>query len=557
MFIGVYGAIGQSLEGTHGIVGKGEVSCLKCHYGKYEEMVSTGHGQVIVDRMSTFEGLEPQPETYACIACHMKRDRWGIMGMTDFAAWYDNSSRYLYSDEMFSLGYTQILFPYGEGYQGVWVNSTATTTSWIFITLNTTTTGASIRTNFTFFDYAGNNNDTSVLLTESSPGYYTTNVTSIYPDYFSILMSSSSNLTAEFLTVTTDGVTYLVADSGKILTGEIYIAPLSTVGDLVSFIGPDLGKAEVDITTSYTALAPLRERRGRYIQSDFADDWNFHTGAYTTVLKMTEVWDNVRMINEQEFPRRGIPIDYMGIVGEKISCASTDTLCHATGQMINLAANGAIPDTRAAYGYQPYYMHTMTLSTASEAICGTCHAPMFSDGPQAHYGVQCYDCHTGHSNTINTPVNLGYTEGRSEDCWDCHPDWWEFMPTPLIPETENCYQSCHSMEPDVPKVHAAHIPDVESALAQNPDCSQCHQQQTCLDCHEPHPPKYDWTTLVETEISTDCETCHGDNPPLSTHEHIEDWQHPKPFPEIPGVECHDCHQDENGSLDFSICHFRN
>ncbi len=373
--IGAYGALGQEVNGTHAITGRGETSCLKCHYGKYEEMVGTGHGQKLVEdiaKQST--ALSEQPETYACIACHGKRDRWESFGMADWYPFYENTSANAYAGEWWSLGYKQVLFPYGKGFTGTtWTDSALAATS--YITLNITApTGNTITANFKFLDINGANSDSGyVALTEApaGSGKYFYNITGKYPDYFSVTLNATSSATASVIKIKTDGATYDIANASKtfsITTSAKYLGALS-------------------YSSSYG---------WRYATFAGSYNWNFHTGKYAKVTKMSEVWDNVRTIDEVEFPRRGIPIEYMGTVDEKNSCSSSKGLCHATLQMIDLAAQGKLPENKATSGNQPYYSHSMNLSTDAEQVCGTCHALLFAEGTNAHQGVQCYDCHASH-----------------------------------------------------------------------------------------------------------------------------------------------------------------
>ncbi len=376
--IGAYGALGQEVNGTHAITGRGETSCLKCHYGKYEEMVGSGHGQKLVEDIAkASENLAKQPETYACISCHGKRDRWESFGMADWYPFYENTSANAYAGEWWSLGYKQVAFPYGKGFTGTtWTDTALAATS--YVTLNVTApTGNTITANFKFLDVNGANSDTgTVTLTEApaASGKYFYNVTGLYPDYFSISLNASSSATASVIKIKTDGATYDSANSSKtfsIKTTPTYLAQLQHVLSHGSWV------------YSYATFA------GSY-------QWNFHTGKYATVTKMNAVWDNVRTIDEVEFPKRGIPVEYIGTVNERNSCSSTKGLCHATIQMMDLAASGQIRENRATSGNQPYYSHGMNLSTDAEQICGTCHALLFAEGTTAHFGVQCYDCHASH-----------------------------------------------------------------------------------------------------------------------------------------------------------------
>ncbi|MCL4437041.1 MAG: hypothetical protein M1503_06425 [Thaumarchaeota archaeon] len=369
---GAFGAAGQIATTTpHSIVAKGESSCLKCHYGIYEEMVSTNHSRTIVRELMSIKN--DGPDANACLVCHGKRDRWGSFGMADWVVWLKNSTAPVNQSRWVSLGYKQVPFPYGKGYSGAWSNSTATASSTLSIDMYSATAGASIQANLTFFDYAADNTDLLMILSESSSGHYTASIAGIYPDYFRIQLRSDKNLTASSLTVSSDGSIYEVSATGK---KELSLSNISTV-----------------------TLAPMVKNKttGAWTWDRYADDWNFHTGAYTNVAKMSSVWENIRTIATATFPTRGVPIDYLGVTGEKSSCSSTQGLCHSTLRMINLTSEGKLHETRAAYGYLPYYEHSMTLSTDPSKTCGICHAPMFADGPTTHYNGNCYTCHNSHA----------------------------------------------------------------------------------------------------------------------------------------------------------------
>jgi hypothetical protein len=388
MVIGVYGAIGQTLEGTHGIIGKGEVSCLKCHYGKYEEMVSTGHGQDFVENVAKLyynsgseddvfdrddgrEAMESNAETYACLLCHMKRDRFDRFGAQDLVVWKENSAANNYPDELWALIAGVIPFPFGPGYTSPTATGVTTNSSDITLYVNGTATATSVNATFTFFDANGNNNDTTVVLTQVGSDFYG-GVTEIYPDYFSVSLISDTNESPDM---------YIISD------GEY-------VGVYEDSLTADTART-LRGTRIYT---PGTDASATYVRNAaYANSWNFHTGDYGVITRMTEVWEMIRTYNVTEFPRRGNPIDYLGTVGEGQSCSSTRGLCHNTLQILDQVQNErAIRNTMAAVGYEYYYKHTMTLSTASEAICGTCHAPLFAEGYSAHEGVQCYDCHSAH-----------------------------------------------------------------------------------------------------------------------------------------------------------------
>jgi hypothetical protein len=408
--LGLYGALAEPVAGTHAILGRGETTCLKCHYDKYDEMVSTAHGEEIVVRMTQTDYLgntratANQPETFACISCHAQRDRWTQLGMADYVNWFENKSSNAFPGEYWALGYKQIAWPLGPGLNvgsitraSLPVGTTlykdpaafkAITSALSTIKLNVTgTTGRTINATITFSNLvnAGLNTPAvrTVTLSEPTPGNFYYNFGSVYPDYFKISLNitSGSTMTATKIVITTDGVTELAADSSK----------LSSTG---------VAQSQSLTASSATLLRALRISNGSWGMTSFSgnDYWNFHTGYYSKITKLSEVWEETRQVAEQEFPARGIPVEYMGIVGEKAGCASQKALCHTTITAINLGASGALPETYGTTsGSDPYYKHTLTISTDSSKTCGTCHADKFIDGMTAHFGVQCFKCHSGHT----------------------------------------------------------------------------------------------------------------------------------------------------------------
>jgi hypothetical protein len=389
MTVGLYTAVANEISGTHAIVGVGEVTCLKCHYGKYEEMVATGHGQDFVQAFGSIEATEEQPETYACLMCHGKRDRWDRFGMTDWVNWYENDVSNDYPGEWWSLGYEQIPFPFGPGFEGdsTTEGGESGTTSDINFYLETNSTGATITAIVTFFDLIGDNADTVLTLAEDGANAnYTGTISSLYPDYFRVDLNATVAVEVTLGTITTDGRVLTFA-SDSLFRGVRLSESVGASQEKVIPIDPS-------VLTAQNLLPYYAGVRGYDYAGSYK--WNFHTGDYAEVTRMTAVWEDIRTIDTQPFPAKGIPIDYGGTVGEGQSCASTRFLCHATETMIEMAQEGAIPNTMAAYGSASYYTHSMTLSTASVQICGTCHAVLFADGLTAHEGVQCYDCHAAH-----------------------------------------------------------------------------------------------------------------------------------------------------------------
>jgi hypothetical protein len=395
MSIGLYTAVANEISGTHAIVGSGEVTCLKCHYGKYEEMVATGHGQHFVEHFAELSNTEEQPETYACIFCHGKRDRWDSFGMGDWVVWYENDPDNLYPDEWWALGYENQIFPLGPGFEGDTTSEggSSTANQGIEIYIETNSTGATISANITYFDVTGLQavlSETVTLTEDGSNANYTGTIAAdVLPDYFSVDL-----YTAAATVDVTLGQLILSGNGGSrndIVTEFANEDKLQYSRSAGTGVDPSI----ITIDTDSTILRPLTDSHGFYGYGSYANNWNFHTNNYASITRMNAVWEDIRTIDEVEFPSRGIPISYAGTVNEGQSCSSTRFLCHATGEMINMG--GSLQESLGpGSGRESYYSHSMTLSTSSEQVCGTCHAPYFAEGLNAHEGVQCYDCHASH-----------------------------------------------------------------------------------------------------------------------------------------------------------------
>ncbi|MBI2937424.1 MAG: hypothetical protein HYY22_04395 [Thaumarchaeota archaeon] len=130
---------------------------------------------------------------------------------------------------------------------------------------------------------------------------------------------------------------------------------------------------------------------------------------------------------------------------------------------------------------------------------------------------------------VITSTNVTYGLTPPATCFKCH--YTDVKPT-NIPNTQDCWVSCHQEKPDVEQVHSGHTIDVSPVETKIPSCATCHLKYTCSNCHQLHP----------APVSTDCKSCHGKDPSNSPH-NPKNGLHP---PE--GVECAVCHDTHKASF---------
>lgn len=148
--------------------------------------------------------------------------------------------------------------------------------------------------------------------------------------------------------------------------------------------------------------------------------------------------------------------------------------------------------------------------------CATCHKN--PDEPEAmppypgaydgfahnmHTDLKCSNCH---GLVINDKVHLEIPE--MADCQTCHAK----MNGPL-----EC-KVCHLGEEPKPVDHkfsSWHQDHGMEASVGTSDCSQCHDQSTCDDCHQgenidgkPHPAGWVFNHFAEADFGGECMVCH-------------------------------------------------
>jgi hypothetical protein len=375
LILGMSSGVGQVIVGGTKIVSRGEISCSNCHSDEVAEVTNTFHNNQIVEHLE-YRGVDP-PEVFTCITCHGGTAEWENFGLADWAIWYDNSSREKYSGEWRAFGYKTVPISDIQDIKA-FNKKIVESTSYIRVSLESSSSGVRIRAKFTFFDYSGENKNRDIILSEESEGKYSGIIQGLYPDYFRLQIRANRTITTSQIIVESDGI-----------STRAYICEQRL---------PD---STFELNRKYQVLGPIHTRKG-VIPSDsvtscFKNNLNFHTGEYSKVYPMTDVWEDVKKIEELNLPERDVPIDWVSIVGDEHSlgsCSATEGLCHTTVIMLKLTSN-INSGIDLLEGYNSHYLHKASPTTDPLQICGTCHAYYFSD-ISPHEGPRCYDCHSPH-----------------------------------------------------------------------------------------------------------------------------------------------------------------
>jgi len=167
-------------------------------------------------------------------------------------------------------------------------------------------------------------------------------------------------------------------------------------------------------------------------------------------------------------------------------------------------------------------------------VCATCHE-------QVNEPEHCGACHSNPENAAAVPPRPGRYEGFSHQshtaagvaCADCHGDIAAGLAQPQVPVMAAC-QSCHTQRAatlDCAKCHRGETPKPADhltavwlddhgleALAGASNCTGCHQQSSCDNCHQghnvfgakgsPHPPGWLFNHFTDTDFGAECLSCH-------------------------------------------------
>lgn len=137
----------------------------------------------------------------------------------------------------------------------------------------------------------------------------------------------------------------------------------------------------------------------------------------------------------------------------------------------------------------------------------TNYSKKFSHAKHIEEGTECAECHAGVEKKETAAGN--HIPGM-DNCMMCHE-------TPS--ETEGCYL-CHEKDYElIPLSHNDMWKANHGNFAENgfSDCSMCHTEQYCTDCHlgenlfgQSHPPDFIMTHSISYMArESDCVSCHG------------------------------------------------
>jgi len=179
--------------------------------------------------------------------------------------------------------------------------------------------------------------------------------------------------------------------------------------------------------------------------------------------------------------------------------------------------------------------HVFQSNLPEKDVCSDCH-----DGDTAP--EDCSFCHSSAENPAALPVKIipqlifshKFHLDQDIDCESCHTDIAETNLTlkskaiemPLCmtchaePKTNKdcftCHESLFGKKPETHLFAWKETHGMEVSNGKDNNCFQCHQQNSCDDCHlkqqfdkKIHPPEFDYTHGQEfLSFSTDCATCH-------------------------------------------------
>ncbi|MDP8207358.1 MAG: cytochrome c3 family protein [Candidatus Electryonea clarkiae] len=151
---------------------------------------------------------------------------------------------------------------------------------------------------------------------------------------------------------------------------------------------------------------------------------------------------------------------------------------------------------------------------------------------------ECGTCHTNPDDPVAIPGIDGLYEGFAHKihisnelkCDNCHTNVTMPGESPAVPVMSDC-QTCHIMangplecvqchtgespKPDDHEITSWLIDHGLEASNNTSDCSACHEQATCDECHQgeniygkPHPPTWQFNHFTESAFGGECLVCH-------------------------------------------------
>ena len=152
----------------------------------------------------------------------------------------------------------------------------------------------------------------------------------------------------------------------------------------------------------------------------------------------------------------------------------------------------------------------------------TQYSPKFPHATHVQAKEKCLTCHAGVEKDSTALVRH---LPKMNQCQTCHRQ--KEVSDPL--KCQFCHLPGQDLQPVSHKLEWTHAHQFEAES--NPgECSQCHSNRTCENCHEgknlthrTHPLNYEWNHAIEAKMNkTQCVACHQDE-----------------------IECIQCHREKN------------
>lgn len=164
------------------------------------------------------------------------------------------------------------------------------------------------------------------------------------------------------------------------------------------------------------------------------------------------------------------------------------------------------------------------------SICEGCHDVSSDD--------QCAVCHLDPDNPVGMPAARSLYSGFAHKthseaglmCEACHGDLAKPDIEPMKPAMRDCQvchlekeatlscEACHDGKRPTPTDHQLSSWNIDhgiEAALNTSDCSMCHAQQDCDECHQglnlfgkPHSPTWRFDHFAETSFGGECMVCH-------------------------------------------------
>ena len=188
-------------------------------------------------------------------------------------------------------------------------------------------------------------------------------------------------------------------------------------------------------------------------------------------------------------------------------------------------------------------------------VCALDEELVFSHLRHVDHELECGACHTG----IETNERVGAQLAVSMDaCVECHQS------SQVASECRTCHTSLDRERPPSSHRHGwrrLHGEIVRACSEERiHDCSLCHEERTCVQCHQLEPPRSHnayWRLrahgLVAAMDRASCATCHQSSDCDSCHQEMRPVTHRASWGSERNAHCVGCHLPLRGESCFT-CH---